>query len=95
MDKVQLVHPEGKKAISMQRSKYDIFQTSLLACLKTKQPLSFTELLSAVEQDLKKKKLTVQGKLEWNLFWVTMDLVAKKKINTDRAVSPILYTLIV
>ncbi len=94
MDKVQLVHPEGKQAISMQRSKYDMLCASLLDCLKIKQPLTFKEILDAVAGDLKKKKLVVQGKLEWNLFWVTLDLVAKNKINKDRSVTPILYTIL-
>jgi len=93
MDKIQLVHPEGKKAISMDKIKYNILKASLLDCLKIKQPLSFTELLHEVAQDLVKKNLKVQGKLEWNLFWVTLDLVTKKKVVNDRTVSPILYTL--
>ena len=93
MDKVQLLHPEGKKAISMDKEKYDILQSSLLACLKVQQPLSFEVLLNEVEQVLKKKKLKVQGKLEWNLFWVTLDLVARKKIIKDSTVSPMLYNL--
>ena len=93
MDKVQLVHPEGKQAIAMDRQKYELLQGALLDCLKSRQPQIWTELVPAVEEQLKKKKNTVQGKLEWNLFWVALDLVAKKKINKDKSVTPILYTL--
>ena len=77
----------------MDRAKYDLLQTALLECLKTGQPATWIELLPAVEQSLKKKKHTVQGKLEWNLFWVTLDLVAKHKINKNKSVTPVQYTI--
>ncbi len=56
MEKIQLTHPEGKKAVSMNKIKYEALKTSFLACLKTKKIASFQELLPDVENDLKKRK---------------------------------------
>lgn len=55
MEKIQLTHPEGKKAVSMDMIKYEALKSSFLACLKRKQVAPFQELLSDVEEDLKKK----------------------------------------
>ena len=93
MEKIQLTHPEGKKGVSMDRTKYEALKSSFLACLKRKKVAPFDELLSDVEKDLKKRKVTIEGKLEWNLFWVTLDLEAKKQIFKDRSSSPIKYSL--
>ena len=93
MEKIPLTHPEGKKAISMDKVKYEALKTSFLACLKKKKVAPFQELLLDVENDLKKRKVKVEGKLEWNLFWVTLDLEAKKELYKDRTLSPIKYSL--
>jgi len=94
MEKIQLIHPEGKNAVSMDKIKYEVLKTSFLDCLKTKKVAAFQELLSDVENDLKKRKVKVEGKLEWNLFWVTLDLKAKKELYKDRTLSPITYSLL-
>ena len=93
MEKIQLTHPEGKKAVSMDKIKYEALKTSFLYCLKIKKVAPFQELLSDVETDLKKRKVKMEGKLEWNLFWVTLDLEAKKELHKDRTSSPIKYSL--
>ena len=93
MEKIQLTHPEGKKAVSMDKIKYEALKSSFLACLKRKQVAPFQELLADVEKDLKKRNVKVEGKLEWNLFWVTLDLEAKKDIFKDRTSSPIKYSI--
>jgi hypothetical protein len=93
VEKIQLTHPEGKKAIAMDKQKYDALRISFLACLKKKKVAPFEELVLAVKKDLEKKKITIVGKLEWNLFSVTLDLVAKKEIIKDRTNSPIQYSI--
>ena len=93
MEKIQLIHPEGKKAVSMDRAKYEALRTSFLSSLKAMKTANFQELLLAVEKDLTKRKVKVEGKLEWNLFWVTLDLEAKKEVYRDKRVSPMKYSL--
>src|SRR3982750_2605219 len=94
MQKIQLTHPEGKKAVSMDKIKYQALKTSFLDCLKKRKVGPFQELLYDVEKDLKERKVKVEGKLEWNLFWVTLDLEAKKEVFKDRNLSPIQYSLL-
>jgi hypothetical protein len=93
VEKIQLTHPEGKKAFAMDKQKYDALRTSFLACLKKKKIATFDELALAVEKDLAKKKIIIVGKLAWNLFSVSLDLVAKKEIKKDRTISPIQYSI--
>lgn len=93
MDKIQLIHPENKKAISMDRVKFDTLKDSCMICLKKIKQGSFKDLLAEVEKDLKHRNKKVAGKLEWNLFWVTLDLEARKEIHRDKTVSPFVYSI--
>jgi len=77
----------------MDRTKYDTLKDSFLICLKIRRQASFKELSGDVEKDLKRRKKKMEGKLEWNLFWVTLDLEARKEISRDKTVSPFVYTL--
>jgi hypothetical protein len=92
-EKIQLAHPDGKKAIAMDKQKYDALRTSFLACLKKRKVANFDELVLDVQKDLEKKKIVIVGKLAWNLFSVSLDLVAKKEIVKDRTSSPIQYSI--
>jgi predicted transcriptional regulator len=93
VEKIQLTHPEGKKAIAMDKQKYDALRTSFLVCLKKKKVAPFDDLALAVKKDLEKKKIIIEGNLAWNLFSVTLDLVAKKEVVKDRTSSPIQYSI--
>lgn len=92
-ERIQLIHPEGKKAPTMERTKYEALKTAFLTCLKAKKVAPFQELLFDVQCDLKTRRVKVEGKLEWNLFWVTLNLEANKELYKDRASSPIQYSL--
>lgn len=93
MEKIQLKHPEGKKAILMNKDKYDALKTSFISCLKARKSAPFKELLSDVTDDLKNKKIKIQGVIEWNLFWVTLDMEANNDLKKDKTVSPYRYSL--
>lgn len=93
MEKIQLLHPEGKKAVRMDKDKYEALKASFIHCLKTKITAPFQELLSDVMEDLEKRKIRIEGKIEWNLFWVSLDMEAKKQILRDKSVSPMMYSL--
>ena len=93
MEKIQLKHPEGKKAVSMDNVKYDTLKTSFINCLGIRKSASFDELLSDVTADLKSKGIKIQGVLQWNLFWVTLDMEANNELKKDKKVSPYMYSL--
>ena len=93
MEKITLIHPEGKNGVAMNKDKYETLKVSFLSCLQKKKVATFDELLAGVEKDLKKRKQKIEGKLQWNLFWVTLDLESKKEIIKDRSTSPIKYSM--
>ncbi len=93
MDKVQLIHPEGKKAISMDKNKYDALKAAFIECLKAKKAAPFDELLLCVKADLEGKKTEIKGVLQWNLFWVSLDLEARQELKKDKKVSPYIYSI--
>jgi len=93
MEKIQLKHPEGKKAISMDKSKYEALKTSFLNCLKVRKVAPFEELLLDVMADLKKENIQIAGVIKWNLFWVTLDLEARNDLKKDKTASPYRYSL--
>jgi hypothetical protein len=78
--KMQLKHPAGKKAISMDKEKYSVIKKSLLMSLKGKVELTHKEILKAITEDFKKNKIKFAGSIEWHMEWVKLDLEAKKEI---------------
>jgi hypothetical protein len=78
--KIQLLHPAGKKAVSMDIKKYTIIKKALLNSLKQNRELSHTEILRAIMQDFKKHKIKFEGSVEWYMESVKLDLEANKFI---------------
>jgi hypothetical protein len=94
MEKIQLQHPAGKKAIRMDEDKYNALKKSLLNHLKTKGESSHDEIFKAVNADFKKNKTTFKGSVDWHLEWVKLDLEAKKEIVRVTDKKPVTYKLI-
>ncbi len=91
--KLQLTHPQGKKAIKMDKSKYELLKKALLKYLKTNGDASHTEMWKSIEKDFKKNKIKFEGSLQWHLEWVKLDLEANKFITRVPESSPIIYTI--
>ena len=91
--KIQLTHPEGKKAISMDKEKYGVIEKSLLKLLKGRAGSTHKEILNAIIEDVKKNKLKFEGSIEWHMEWVKLDLEARKKITRMADTTPIKYKL--
>ena len=77
---IQLRHPAGKKAISMDIVKYDSLKKSLLNHLKTKGESRHADILNGITQDFKKSKIKFEGSVEWHMEWVKLDMEARKEI---------------
>ena len=92
-NKIQLKHPTGKKAISMDKEKYGVIEKSLLICLKGKAELTHKEILHLITEDFKKNKIKFEGSVEWHMEWVKLDLEAKKKITRKADTTPIKFKL--
>ena len=91
--KVQLTHPRGKRAISMDKVKYDLIKKPLLQFLKSKKEGTHKEMYQAIMEDFKKNKIKFSGAVEWHLEWVKMDLEATHVIKRIPGTAPIKFTL--
>ncbi len=86
--RIQLKHPEGKKAVSMNKSKYDALKKALLNHLKKKGESTHIELLDAITEDFKKNKIKFEGSIQWHMEWVKLDLEANKIIQRVKETTP-------
>ena len=90
--KIQLKHPAGKKAVSMD-GKYDAVKSILLNRLKTKGESTHAEILRAIIEDFEKNKTKFEGSVEWHMEWVKLDLEARMEIKRFGGESPIKFAL--
>ncbi|HMG15553.1 MAG TPA: hypothetical protein VK590_08910 [Saprospiraceae bacterium] len=90
---IQLLHPTGKKAVSMDIVKYDSVKKELLNCLKTKGESTHAEILQTITEEFKKNKIKFEGSLEWHMEWVKLDLEARKEIRRIGDKSPIKFVI--
>jgi hypothetical protein len=91
---IQLKHPAGKKAVSMDKGKYDLLKKVLLNHLKTKGESTHAEILQTITQDFKKNKIKFDGSVEWHMEWVKLDMEARKEIKRTSDKSPIKFVAI-
>ena len=91
--RVQLKHPQGKRAVTMSKETYDLLKPSVLKCLRRKGEATFTEILEGCAADLKKAGTPVKGSLSWYLEWVKLDLEARKLIRRSSDSTPQKYRL--
>lgn len=92
-DKIQLKHPDGKKAPAIDQYRYDLLSTAVLNYLEANPASTHTDMWQSIEQDLKKKKTPFEGSVQWYLEWVKLDLEAKGKIKRDGKASPLRFSL--
>ena len=93
VQKIQLKHPAGKKAISMDTVRYDTLKNVLLNCLETKGESTHAEILRAIAEDFKKSNVKFEGSLEWYMEWVKLNLEARKEIKRNGDKSPIKFSV--
>ncbi len=93
MQQIQLIHPEGKKAVSMDKEKYDVLKKPLLGLLRTKGESTHKEILHAVIHDHDKHNTTFEGSVEWHMEWVKLDLEARNEIKRTGGRSPIKFAI--
>jgi hypothetical protein len=92
--KIELMHPAGKKAIRMDCAKYDLIKKSLILFLQKNCAATHKEIFNGILHDFKKNKITFDGSVEWHMEWVKLDLEARKEIKKDTCRSPATYSVI-
>lgn len=78
--KIQLQHPQGKKAVSISKDKYDLLKKSILKFLIANKEVTYSDLLQAVTKEFETNKIKFEGSLGWYLEWVKLDLEARQII---------------
>ena len=91
--KIQLKHPAGKKAVRMDKGKYDTLKKVLLNHLKAKGESSHSEIVRTITKDFKNTKTKFVGSVEWHLEWVKLDLEARKEIKRVGEKAPVKFAL--
>ncbi len=92
--KIQLRHPAGKKAVQMDKGKYDVLSQAILSHLMNVGESTHSGILQAVTEDFIQNDISFVGSIEWHLEWVKLDLEAKKKIKRSVGKSPIIFTIV-
>jgi hypothetical protein len=91
--KIQLRHPAGKKAISMDKEKYELLRKAVLSCLKKEGALTHKEMFKMISESFKKTKTKFVGSVQWHMEWVKLDLEARKEIKRVADSSSIKFKL--
>lgn len=91
--KIQLKHPEGKKAVSIDTEKYRLFKEIIIGHLQKEGKATFAKLVDAAGKYLLENEISFSGSLKWYLEWVKLDLEAREIILRVNSKSTQLYTL--
>jgi len=91
-NRIQLKHPAGKKAVRIDKDKYDVMSKAILGCLKNKS-LTHTELLKAVNDNFKKNKIKFTGAVGWYMESVKLDLEANRLIERYKDKTRLMFQL--
>ena len=89
-ERILTLHPEGKKGVNIQRSKYDPVRAAMLASLRAAGgELTHGELMKAVSERLTE----FGGSVTWYAETVKLDLIARGVISRSSG-SPQVLSLI-
>ena len=91
--KIQLKHPTGKKAVRMDKCKYDAISHAILTHLKNVGESTHSAILQAVTENFGKNKISIDGSIEWHMEWVKLDLEARNEIKRSAGKSPITFAI--
>lgn len=91
--KIQLRHPQGKKAVSINKDKYELLKTETVSYLTENPDGTFSDISKTITQNFMEKKIKFDGSLNWYLEWVKLDLEAQGIIKRVPMTTPQKYML--
>jgi hypothetical protein len=91
--KIQLKHPQGKKAVSISKDKYELLKAETVKYLTEKTDGTFSDISKTIAQNFKDRKVKFDGSLNWYLEWVKLDLETRQIITRVPKTSPQKYLL--
>lgn len=90
--RIQLEHPAGKKAVTMEAGKYSLMMKAILSRL-AEGGSTHSEMLQAVTDDFARNGTVFRGSIGWHMEWVKLDLESKDRIKRINS-SPVRFDLI-
>ena len=75
--KILTKHPAGKQGVNILKRRYDLIRDTILAVLRDKGDLTFTQLAAESSKRLRGR---FDGKVAWYVVTVKLDLEARKVI---------------
>jgi hypothetical protein len=85
MERIRTLHPDGKTGVHIDVSKYERIKQAILDSIQKRGVISFKELPSAVEENLKEP---FEGSISWYTVSVKLDLEARGVIERIPKRSP-------
>lgn len=92
-DKILLVHPEGKKGISMNVKKYNVLLSAILDVLTFHGAITHTELITKTSENIIKNIIDFEGNIGWHIEWVKLDLESKGLIQRTKEKNKLYFSL--
>ena len=81
--KIECLNPNTGGKMNIDTTVYGLFSRAIYHTLKkSKQGVSYTDIVSGVKQCFKEERTTFQGSVEWYAVTVKNDMVAKGVIET-------------
>jgi hypothetical protein len=93
-NRIQLLHPSGKKGIAMDQDKYNILKKALIKFLSLNGESAHSEIFKEITEDFKKNQVKFEGSMEWHLEWVMLDMEARKEIKRTSDKTPVKFMII-
>lgn len=84
-EKIQTLHPQGKKGVNISKAKYDQIAEFILNKLKIHNSISYEALNDQAEEEL---EATFDGSIPWYIVTVKLDLEARGIIERIPKTSP-------
>ncbi len=92
--KIQLLHPSGKKAVSMEKVKYEAIKERIINYLRINDRATHNDILHAIKGDFKENNIEFPGSIDWHMEWVKLDLEARGIIKRIEDSTVVQYSIL-
>ena len=92
MEKILTLHPEGKNGVRIDREKYELIKSEILAIMNSHGMITFKDLLHEMNINLTDR---FEGSIAWYTVSVKLDLEARKILERISGTSPQKIKLII
>lgn len=84
-NRIQTLHPQGKKGVNIEKIKYDLIKNAILEQLEIHHTITYSDLNDILVDNLKD---TFDGSIPWYVVTVKLDLEARGIIERVPKTSP-------